>query len=88
MLWFDMTWHVVMIMMLGVNISDIAIINIKGVDYRCIIYGISKSEAINLLANYVLEERGMYKYSYQRNQYQKSSLGLFWQFNQSKKIRN
>ena len=66
-----------MIMMLGVNISDIAIISIKGVDYRCIIYGISKSEAINLLANYVLEERGMYKYSYQKNQYQKSSLGLF-----------
>ena len=31
------------------NISDIAIITIKGVDFRCIIYDISKSEAIYLL---------------------------------------
>ena len=30
---------------------DIAIINIKGSDYRCIISGISKSEAINLMQN-------------------------------------
>ena len=37
--------------MLSVNISDIAIITIKGIDYCCIIHGISKSEAINLLEN-------------------------------------
>ena len=41
--------------MLSVNISDIAIITVKNVDYRCIIYNISKSEAITLLKNYVLE---------------------------------
>ena len=44
--------------MLSVNISDIAIITIKNVDYRCIIHNISKSEAINLLESSVLEDRG------------------------------
>ena len=40
------------------NISDIAIITVKSVDYCCIIHVISKSEAIHLLENYVLEDRG------------------------------
>ena len=31
--------------MLSVNISDIAIITVKNVDYRCIIHNIGKSEA-------------------------------------------
>ena len=44
--------------MLFVNISYIAIITVKGADYRCIIHGISKSEAIHLLENSVLEDRG------------------------------
>ena len=34
---------------LSVNMSDIAIITVKNVDYRCIIHNIIKSEAINLL---------------------------------------
>ena len=38
---------------LSVNMSDIAIITVKNVDYRCIIHNIIKSEAINLLKNYV-----------------------------------
>ena len=33
--------------MLSVNISDIAIISIKNIDYCCIIHNISKSKAIN-----------------------------------------
>ena len=33
------------------NLSNIAILNIKGADYCCIISGISKSEAINLTQN-------------------------------------
>ena len=44
--------------MLSVNISDIAIITVKNVDYRCIIHNIHKSEAINLLINSVLEDYG------------------------------
>ena len=42
----------------SVNISDIAIITITNVDYRCFIHNISKSEVINLLKNFVLEDRG------------------------------
>ena len=44
--------------MLSVKISDIAIITVKNVDYRCIFSKITKSEAINLLKNSVLEDRG------------------------------
>ena len=44
--------------MLSVNISDTAIITVKNVDFRCIIQKILKSEAINLLENSVLEDRG------------------------------
>ena len=55
--------------MLCLSISDIAIITVNGVDYCCINHDISKSEAINLLKNPKLEDRGIYKYAYQRNQY-------------------
>ena len=44
--------------MLSANISNIAIITVKNVDYLCIIHNISQSEAINLLKNSVLEDRG------------------------------
>ena len=44
--------------MFCLNISDIAIITVKNVDFRCIVYNNSKSEAINLLKNSVLEDRG------------------------------
>ena len=47
--WNDLT-------MLGVHISDIAIINIKNVDYRFIVHNISKSEAVKLLKHFVLED--------------------------------
>ena len=43
--------------MLYLNVSDTAIITVTGVDYRCIIHD-SKSEAIYLLENYVLEDCG------------------------------
>ena len=36
---------------MSVNLSDIAIVNIKGSDYLCIISLISKNEAINLMQN-------------------------------------
>ena len=44
--------------MVSVNISDIAIITVKNVNYRRIICNISKSEVINLSKNYVLEDCG------------------------------
>ena len=42
---------------LSFNISDIAIITVKNIDYRCIIHNISKSEAIDLLESSVLKDR-------------------------------
>ena len=39
------------------NLGDIAILNIKGADYLCIVGGISKSEAINLIQNADLTEK-------------------------------
>ena len=35
------------LLMMSMSLSDIAILNIKGADYCCVISGISKSEAIN-----------------------------------------
>ena len=39
------------LLMMSMNLSDIAIVNIKGSNYRCIISLISKNEAINLMQN-------------------------------------
>ena len=39
------------------NLSDIAILNIKGSDYRCIVSRISKNEAINIRQNVDLTEK-------------------------------
>ena len=39
------------LLMMSMNLSDIAILNIKSSDYRCIITLISKNEAINLRRN-------------------------------------
>ena len=43
--------------MISINLSDIAISNIKGSDYHCIISLISKNEAINLMQNADLTEK-------------------------------
>ena len=39
------------LLMLSMNLSNNAILNIKGTDYCCNICGISNSEAINLMEN-------------------------------------
>ena len=43
---------------LNVNVIEIHIITVKNVDSHCIIHNISKSEAINLLEYFVLENCG------------------------------
>ena len=49
-------------MMMSMKFSDIAISNIKGSDYCCIISGISKNDAINLMQNTDLtKKRGKLK---------------------------
>ena len=44
------------VLMMPVNLDDIDIWNIWGVDYRCIINGTSKNELVNLLQNADLTE--------------------------------
>ena len=39
------------------KLSNIAVLSIKGADYCCIITGISKSEAINLMQNIFLSKK-------------------------------
>ena len=45
------------LLMISMNLSDIAILNIKSTDYRCIISRISKNEAINLMQNSSLTKK-------------------------------
>ena len=47
--------HAVSIM--AYELKNIAILNAKGVDYRCILWGISRDEAVNRLNNSVLEDK-------------------------------
>ena len=44
--------------MMSMSLSYIAILNIKGSDYRCIISLISRNEAINLMQNTDLTKKG------------------------------
>ena len=39
--------------------TRIEILNVKGVDYRCILCGISRNKAVNILNNSVLEDKGV-----------------------------
>ena len=43
--------------MMSMNLNDNAILNIKGTDYRRIISGFSKKEAINLMQNICLTKK-------------------------------
>ena len=45
--------------MMAYEIKNIAILNGKGIDYRCILWGISRDEAVNSLKNSVLEDKGV-----------------------------
>ena len=45
------------LLIISVNLSDIAILNNKGSDYCCIISLISKNEAINLMQNVDFTEK-------------------------------
>ena len=47
-----------------INRSNVAILNIRSVDYCCIIEGISKSEAVNLQQNAKLKKWIITKYKF------------------------
>ena len=43
--------------MTAYELKNIAILNVKGVDFRCILWGISRDEAVNRLNNSVLDNK-------------------------------
>ena len=43
-----------MIYYIGYELQNIAILSVKDVDYKCVLWGISKNEAINMLNKSVL----------------------------------
>ena len=45
--------------MMACELKNISILNAKSVDYRCILWGISREEAVNQLNNSVLESKGV-----------------------------
>ena len=45
--------------MTAYELKKIATLNVKGVDYRCILWGISRIEDMNILNNSVLEDKGV-----------------------------
>ena len=55
--YFSNRCHSVSIM--AYELKNIAILNAKGVDYRCILWGISRDEAVNRLNNSALEDKGV-----------------------------
>ena len=42
------------------KLKNIAIPDVKGIDYRCILWGIHKNETVNTLNNSVLEIKVLY----------------------------
>ena len=47
------------VLMSAYELRNIAILNVKGVNYRCILRGISKNEAVSFLNNPMLEDKGV-----------------------------
>ena len=43
----------------GNELKNIEILNAKGVDYRCVLWGISRDEAVSSLNNSVLKDKGV-----------------------------
>ena len=45
--------------MAAYELKKLAILNVNGVGFRCLLWGISRDEAINRLNNSVLEDKGV-----------------------------
>ena len=48
------------VLMTAYELKNIAILNVKGVDFRCILWGISRDEAVNRLNNFMLEDKSVF----------------------------
>ena len=45
--------------MIAYELWNIAILNVKDADYRFVLWGVSKNEAVNLMKNSKLDDRGI-----------------------------
>ena len=53
--------------MTAYDLKNIAILNVKGADYRCVLWGTSKNEAVNILNNSLLADKGVLKVGFGPN---------------------
>ena len=44
--------------MIAYELENIATLNVKGTDYRCVIWNMSDSDVINSLSNFELNDKG------------------------------
>ena len=54
-------------MIAAYELKNIAILNVKGVGSRCILWGISRDEAANRLNNSVLKDKGVLQMDFRAN---------------------
>ena len=47
------------VLMTAWELKNAAVLNVKGVDFRCILWGISRDEAVNRRNKSVLEDKGV-----------------------------
>ena len=47
------------VLIMAYKLKNIAILNVKGIDYRYVLWGISKNEFVNILNNFVLEGKNV-----------------------------
>ena len=46
------------ISMMAYELKNIAIVIVKGIDYRCVLWNMTKNDAINMLGNSELDDKG------------------------------
>ena len=42
--------------MMAYELKNTAMLNAKGVDYRCVLWGVTKNDGINMLDNFKLDD--------------------------------
>ena len=45
--------------MIAYELKNIAMLNVKGVNYKCVLRGVIKNDAINMLSNSKLDDKGI-----------------------------
>ena len=55
------------VLMTAFELKSVAVLNVKVVGFRCILWGISRDEAVNKLNNSVLEDKGVLQIDFGAN---------------------